>query len=106
MASSAYPSRSRVPFSLKVPRPRPSVRLRWRRTSSSVHPVVLYSTERQSFWNRGYPFLPRFFSTTVLVEARDGGTRALRRRLPRHGVQLAHEGVLARQDRTVLLFRL
>src|SRR5438067_7030654 len=49
------------------------------------------------------PLLAGFLRTTVLVEARDGGTRPLRRRLPRHGVQLAHEVIFLGKNSAVLV---
>src|SRR6266516_7056406 len=71
--------------------------------SSSFQPVVLYSTERQSFWKRGYPLLARLLLFAVVVEACDGSGSTFRCRLASHGVQLAHEGMLLGQDATILV---
>lgn len=65
-----------MPLGPKVPALKPSVKVIGLQSFDSFQPDCLYSTERECFLNRGYPFFATF------VEARDSRPCPFRTCLP------------------------
>src|SRR5579871_6615168 len=80
-----------APINRRVPMPVPSVKVRRLPSGSSFQPPTLYSTERLSCWNLGYPF------SAVLVEATDSCPGTVSRRLSGIGVHPGDKRILFRQ---------